>query len=97
MIAPGQDECDYSNSQSPIDLDVIVYEPSSGVTWSTLQSVLSGTGTVVPVSGVGDKAMFAGVELDFATGKYFVALQGAGGQATSVAVAKQLVGALASK
>jgi hypothetical protein len=65
-----------------------------------MQSVLSNVGTPAPVSGVGDKAMFAGVELDVATGKWLVAIQGAddlGKDAGAIAIGKELVGALASK
>lgn len=101
-IAAGQDQCDYpySGSGFGVDLIVIVYQPSSGVSWETLNSVLSGVGTVQQVSGVGDKAMFAGVELDVATGKWLVAIQGAdnlGQDAGAIAIGKELVGALASK
>jgi hypothetical protein len=49
---------------------------------------------------VGDKAMFAGVELDVATGKWLVAIQGTdnlGQDAGAIAIGKELVGALASK
>jgi len=52
------------------------------------------------VSGAGDKAIFAGVELDLATGKWLVAIQGAGGlnqDAGAIAIGKELVAALASK
>jgi hypothetical protein len=99
-IAPGQDQCTYPYSGPSVDLVVIVYAPTSGVSWNTMQSVLSNVGTVMPVSGVGDKAMFAGVELDVQTGKWLVAIQGAddlGRDAGAVAIGKQLVGALASK
>jgi hypothetical protein len=101
-IASGQDQCDYpySGSGFGVDLIVIVYQPSSGVSWETLNSVLSGVGTVQQVSGVGDKAIFAGVELDVATGKWLVAIQGAddlGKDAGPIAIGKELVGALASK
>lgn len=99
-IAPGQDQCTYPYTGPSVDLVVIVYAPTSGVGWSTMQAVLSGVGTVTQVSGVGDKAMFAGVELDVATGKWLVAIQGAddlGKDAGAIAIGKQLVGALASK
>ena len=97
---PGRSSATYPYSGPSVDLDVIVYAPSSGVSWNTMQSVLTGVGTVMPVSGVGDKAMFAGVELDVATGKWLVAIQGAddlGKDAGAIAIGKQLVGALASK
>ena len=99
-IAPGQDQCTYPYSGPSVDLVVIVYEPSSGVSWSIMQSVLSGVGPVMQVSGVGDKAMFAGVELDVQTGKWLIAIQGADDlnqDAGAIAIGKQLVGALASK
>lgn len=79
---------------------MIVYEPTSGVGWGTMQAVLGGVGPVMQVSGVGDKAMFAGIELDVATGKWLVAIQGADdlNQDTgAIAIGKELVGALASK
>ena len=98
-LAPGQDQCSYTGGG--YDLMVIVYQPSSGVSWNMMQSVLSGVGTVMQVSGVGDKAMFAGIELDVATGKWLVAIQGAdakvGQDTAAIAVGKELVGALASK
>jgi hypothetical protein len=66
-----------------------------------MQRVLSGAGTVTQVPGVGDKAMFGGIELDVATGKWLVAIQGAddkvGQDASAIAIGKELVGALASK
>jgi hypothetical protein len=99
-IAPGQDQCDYPYSGPSIDLTVIVYEPTSGVSWNMMQAVLSGVGPVMAVSGVGDKAMFAGIELDVQTGKWLVAIQGADGlnsDAGAIAIGKELVGALASK
>lgn len=101
-IAAGQDQCDYRylGADFGVDLIVIVYQPTSGVSWSTMQSVLSGVGPVTQVSGVGDKAMFAGIELDVQTGKWLVAIQGAdklGQDAGAIAIGKELVGALASK
>ncbi len=99
-IAAGQDQCTYPYSGPSVDLVVIVYTPSSGVSWNTMQAVLSGVGTVQQVSGVGDKAMFAGVELDVETGKWLVAIQGADDlnkDAGAIAIGKELVGALASK
>jgi hypothetical protein len=98
-LAPGQDACHYSGGG--YDLRVTVYQPSSGVSWATMQRVLSGAGTVTQVPGVGDKAMFGGIELDVATGKWLVAIQGAddkvGQDASAIAIGKELVGALASK
>jgi hypothetical protein len=99
-IAPGQDQCTYPYSGASIDLTVIVYEPSSGVSWSVMQSVLSGTGTVTQVPGVGDKAMFASIELDVETGKWLIAIQGADAlnqDTGAIAIAKVLVPELASK
>jgi hypothetical protein len=99
-IAPGQDQCTYPYSGPSVDLVVIVYAPTSGVSWSVMQSVLGGVGPITQVSGVGDKAMFAGIELDVQTGKWLVAIQGADDlnkDAGAIAIAKQLVGALASK
>jgi hypothetical protein len=99
-IANGQDQCTYPYSGPSIDLTVIVYEPTSGVSWSVMQSVLGNAGTVTPVSGVGDKAMFSSIELDVQTGKWLFAIQGAddlNNDTGAIAIAKQLVGALASK
>jgi hypothetical protein len=99
-IAPGQDQCTYPYSGPSIDLIVIVYAPTSGVSWSTMQAVLGGAGTITPVSGVGDKAMFSSIELDVQTGKWLFAIQGADDlnkDTGAIAIAKQLVGALASK
>jgi hypothetical protein len=99
-IAPGQDQCEYPYSGPSIALDVTVYEPTSGVGWGTMQAVLAGVGPVTQVSGVGDKAMFAGIELDVQTGKWLISIQGADklNQDTgSIAIGKALVAALASK
>jgi hypothetical protein len=99
-IAKGQDMCDYPYSGPSIALDVIVYGPSSGVGWATANAVLSNVGTVTQVSGVGDKAIFAGIELDIQTGKWIIAIQGADkiNQDTgAIAIGKVLVAALASK
>ncbi|HEY0870267.1 MAG TPA: hypothetical protein VGD55_07695 [Acidothermaceae bacterium] len=100
VLAPGQDQCEYPYNGAGVSLDVIVYEPSSGVTFAMSQSVLGGVGTVMSVSGVGDKAIFAGIELDVMAGKYLFAVQGAGGlneSAGAVAIAKQIAPELASK
>jgi hypothetical protein len=99
-IANGQDQCDYAYSGAGIDLTVIVYEPTSGVSWATANAVLSGVGNVMQVPGVGDKAIFAGIELDIQTGKWIVAIEGAdklNQDTNSIAVGKALVAALASK
>ena len=98
-IASGQEQCAYPYADG-VAMDIIVYEPSSVVSWSALQSVLSNVGPVTPVSGVGDKAMFAGIELDVSTGQYLFAIEAAGGlgdDTGAIAIAKQLVGELASK
>jgi hypothetical protein len=79
---------------------VIIYEPTSGVGWNTMQAVLSGEGAITQVSGVGDKAMFAGDELDIQTGKWLIAIQGADNlnkDTNAIAIGKALVAALASK
>ncbi|HEY5230333.1 MAG TPA: hypothetical protein VIJ11_05530, partial [Galbitalea sp.] len=73
---------------------------TSGVSWSVMQSVLGGVGTVTQVSGVGDKAMFSSIELDIQTGKWLIAIQGADNlnqDTGAIAIGKELVGALASK
>jgi len=99
-IASGQDQCSYPYSGPSVALTVIVYEPTSGVSWSTMQAVLSGEGTITQVPGVGDKAMFAGIELDIQTGKWLIAIEGADNltqDTNAIALGKALVAALASK
>jgi hypothetical protein len=98
-IASGQDQCTYHASDDSADLVIIVYQPSSGVSWPMMQSVQSGVGTVKAVSGVGDKAMIGQIELDVQAGQRLVAVQGAGGLLTgsyssAVSVAKIVVGGL---
>jgi hypothetical protein len=96
-IAPGQDQCTYPYSGPSVDLVVIIYQPSSGVSLDMMKSVLSNVGTVMDVSGVGDKAIFAGIELDVAAGQRLIAIQGAdalNADAGAIAVGKQLVSAL---
>jgi hypothetical protein len=97
-IAPGQDQCDYARADGP-DLIVIVYQPSSGVTFEMATSVQSGAGTVTNVSGVGDKAIAGEIELDVQAGDRIIAVEGAGGTLTSdysraVSVAKAIIAAL---
>ncbi len=97
-IAPGQDQCDYARADGP-DLTVIVYQPSSGVTFEMATSVQNGAGTVTIVSGVGDKAIAGSIELDVAIGDRIIAVEGAGGTLTgdysrAVAVAKAIIAAL---
>jgi hypothetical protein len=98
-LAPGQDQCEYPYPDG-VAMDVIVYEPDSGVTFAMSQAVLSGEGTVMSVPGVGDKASFAGIDLDVATGKYVIDISAAGGlgdDTGAIAIAKVLVPELASK
>jgi hypothetical protein len=98
-LSPGADQCEYPYADG-VAMDVIIYEPNSGVNWAALQAQLSGEGTVMPVTGVGDKAMFAAIDLDVATGKYLIDISAAGGDGDdtgAIAIAKQLVGELASK
>jgi hypothetical protein len=75
-LAPGQDSCTYATSDDSQALQVIVYQPSSGVTWSMMKAVQSQAGKVTPVSGVGDKAILGEIELDVQAGKHFVAIEG---------------------
>ena len=89
-IATGQDQCKYDGDSS-VGLTIIVYQPSSGVSWSVL---LDGSSANQPVSGVGDKAESDGaVELDVQSGDHLIAVQGTS-DTGRIAVAKQLVGAL---
>ena len=97
-IAPGQDQCDYASADGT-DLTVIVYQPSSGVTFEMVTSVQKGVGTVTNVSGVGDKAIVGSIELDVQTGDRLIAVEGAGGTLTggysgAVAIAKAIIAAL---
>jgi hypothetical protein len=67
---------------------------------ASLQPQLNSEGTIMQVSGVGDKAEFAGVDLDVMAGKYVFDVQAAGGTKLTpgvIAMAKVVVGALASK
>jgi len=92
-IAIGQDHCSYQSVNGP--LSVTVYQPGSGVTWSTLTSVISNSGTPVAVSGIGDKAMEAGIEVDAQLGDRFIAVQGNDFNLPNTeAVAKAVVAAL---
>jgi hypothetical protein len=98
-IALGQDQCTYPYSGPSVDLVVIIYQPNSGVSLDIMRSVLSGVGTVADVPGVGDKAIFAGIELDVATGQRLIAVQGAdalNSDTGAIAIAKHLVSALSS-
>jgi hypothetical protein len=76
---------------------VIIYQPNSGVSFSTLTSTADAT-TSVP--GVGDKAMSGGIELDVEAGNKIIAIQAAGGIGYggsftgAIAVAKALIAAL---
>lgn len=99
MLAQGIDQCAYPNTTG-IDMDLIVYEPSSGLDLTSLQPQLTSEGTIMQVSGVGDKAEFAGIDLDVMTGKYVFDVEAAGGAKLTpgvIAIAKEVVGALASK
>ena len=103
VLATGIDQCAYAagpTSSTGIGMDLIVYEPSSGLTLASLQPQLNSEGTIMQVSGVGDKAEFAGVDLDVMAGKYVFDVQAAGGTSLTpgvIAMAKEVVGALASK
>ncbi len=89
-IATGQDQCRYG-SDSGVGLTVIVYQPSSGVSWSIL---VDGSSADQPVSGVGDQAETDGVvELDVQAGDRLIAVQSTS-DTGRIAVAQQLVGAL---
>ena len=97
-IAAGQDQCAYTAADGS-DLTVIVYQPSSGVTFAMLTSVQTGVGTVTNVSGVGDKAIAGYIELDVQTGDRLIAIEGGGGTLTgdyshAVAIAKAIIAAL---
>ena len=92
-IATGQDQCAYQSGRGI--LNVVVYQPSSGVTWDTMSKALAYLGTPAPVSGIGDKAMEAGIEVDAQVGARLVAVQGTNFDLTSTeAVTKAVVAAL---
>ena len=103
MLATGIDQCAYApgpTTSTGLGMDLIVYEPSSGLDLSSLQPQLNSEGTIMQVSGVGDKAEFAGVDLDVMAGKYVFDVSAAGGTNLTpgvIAIAKEVVGALASK
>ncbi|PZS15940.1 MAG: hypothetical protein DLM57_11690 [Pseudonocardiales bacterium] len=102
VLASGIDQCEYPDlSRFGGVWELIVYEPSSGITLSSLQPQLrSGGRTVTEVSGVGDKAEFAGTDLDVMAGKYVFDVDGATGadlSAGAIAIAKQIASELASK
>jgi hypothetical protein len=100
VLSPGADQCEYPYSGPSIGTDLIVYEPSTGITLSELQVQLSSEGTVRQISGVGDKAEFAGIDLDVVAGRYVFDVSGAGGlndPTPAIAIAKVVVPELASK
>lgn len=96
-IANGQDQCTYANTAAYIDLIVIVYQPTSGVTLDVLSSVQGGVGSTTSVVGVGDKAIAGTIELDIQAGDRLVAIEGAGksgDSSESIAIGKAVVAAL---
>jgi hypothetical protein len=101
VLTTGIDQCDYPYTGVGVDMRLIVYEPSSGLNnLASLEPQLNSEGTIMQVSGVGDKAEFAGLDLDVVTGKYVFDVEAASGtdlNAGVIAVAKEVVGALASK
>jgi hypothetical protein len=76
---------------------VIIYQPDSGVSFATLTSI---SGADTSISGLGDKAMSGGIELDVQTGQKIIAIEAAGGVgyggsfSGAIAVAKALIAAL---
>ena len=98
-IATGQDQCTYAAANNGSDLTVIVYQPSSGVTFDTLKSVQTSVGQVTTLSGVGDQAIIGLIELDAQVGTRLIAIEGAGGNLTgdstkAIAVANAIIAAL---
>jgi hypothetical protein len=86
-------------ADNPDPLVIIVYQPTSGVSMQMMTSVLSDSGDVTNVSGVGDKAIVGEIELDAQAGKQLIAIQGGGGNlagdySKAVAVAKAVIAAL---
>ena len=93
-IATGQDACTYKYTGPNIDMTVIVYQPTSGVSWDALTGQLSSGGSLQQVSGVGDKAMANSIQLDAQAGDRFIAVTGAGDDSAAGAVAKAVIAAL---
>ncbi|HEX4401829.1 MAG TPA: hypothetical protein VHZ98_10920 [Galbitalea sp.] len=74
-----------------------VYQPKSGMTWTTMQGVLSTLGSVKSVSGVGDKAALSSQQLAVQAGSRVIAIEGASVNSNpsgAEALAKKLVSAL---
>ena len=72
----GEDACTYAASGSPAALIVTVYQPKSGMTWTTMQGVLASLGPVKSVSGVGDDAALAKLQLSVQAGSRVIAIEG---------------------
>jgi hypothetical protein len=93
----GEDACTYAESGSPAALIVSVYQPSSGMTWTTMEGVLGSLGPVKSVSGVGDKAALAKLQLSVQAGSRVIAIEGDSvgtNPSGAEALAKTLVAAL---
>jgi hypothetical protein len=96
-LGAGEDGCTYASSGSPAALIVTVYQSSSGMTWTTMQGVLSSLGAVKSVSGVGDKATLGGSQLNVQAGTRIIAIEGASvgtNPSGAESLAKKLVTAL---
>ncbi|MGH2512269.1 MAG: hypothetical protein ACRDGQ_06250 [Candidatus Limnocylindrales bacterium] len=98
-IATGQDVCRYDTATDGEGMTVTVYQPSSGVTFEMMDSVLRTVGTTTSVSGVGDKAEKNSIELVAQVGDRLIDVNGAGstsGDSTSkdAAIANAVIAAL---
>jgi hypothetical protein len=93
----GEDACTYAASGSPAALIVSVYQPSSGMTWTTMQGVLGTLGSVKSVSGVGNNAALSKDQLAVQAGSRVIAIEGdsvSTNPSGAETLAKKLVSAL---
>jgi len=96
-LSTGEDTCTYATSASSTALIATVYESNSGMTWATASGVLSSLGSTTSVSGVGDKAILGGEQLDVQAGARIIAIEGDAVSTNSSgaeALAKKLISAL---
>jgi hypothetical protein len=96
-IDVGEDACTYATSAAPAALIITVYQPSTGMTWTTMKSVLESLGPVTPVSGIGDNAELGKDQLSAQSGSRVIAIEGnsvTSNPSGAEALAKKLISAL---
>ena len=96
-FAASEDACTYAASGSPAALIVSVYQPNSGMTWTTMEGVLKSLGPVKSVSGVGDHAALSKQQLAVQAGSRVIAIEGnsvGANPSGAEALAKEFVTAL---